>query len=84
MPILSPKTTVPLPLASTVVVVAPSGHRVEGLSLQQVALLLQELSEEGEIRRFVVHREDKRTFAFHGRYDVTVGTNVANSIGLLM
>ena len=34
----------PLPLASMVVVVAPSGHRVEGLSLQQVALLLQELA----------------------------------------
>ena len=36
--------SVPLPLVSTVVVVAPSGHRVEGLSLQQVALLLQELA----------------------------------------
>lgn len=34
----------PLRFASTVVVVAPSGHRVEGLALDQVVALLRELA----------------------------------------
>jgi hypothetical protein len=34
----------PLPLASPVVVVAPLGHRVEGLALHQIIALLRELA----------------------------------------
>ncbi|HKU40467.1 MAG TPA: hypothetical protein VJR89_20035 [Polyangiales bacterium] len=33
-----------LPMSTALVVVAPSGHRVEGLSLAQVAELLRELA----------------------------------------
>ena len=49
-----------------------------------VAKVLQELAEQGDVRRFVVHGEDQRSLASHGRNPSTVLVNVAKSMGLLM
>jgi hypothetical protein len=48
-----------------------------------VPLAQQELAEQRERRRLVVHREDQRPLPAHRSRPCTVSANVAKSIGLL-